>query len=179
MLFLLAILAVVASDRHPRRRDRNPDAVSPVTAAPAQEAMLGCFAALAVATAALLTWRRPVSRTVLRRRWKRRGPAAPAIPDHHRPGRSLPRFPPPTSTGSAPLSVTPDEGSGERQAGAKTDPGLGRAWDDAQDQLQPMDGTAWTYLDGKIDQALQAVQARHPGPRGPEAGARRAAETLR
>ena len=49
------------------------------------------------------------------------------------------------------------------QAGAKariTD--LESAWDNAQSRLQPMNETAWSFLDGKIDTALKAVRTGTP-----------------
>jgi len=39
-----------------------------------------------------------------------------------------------------------------------------RLWDDAKDRPRPMDGTAWAYLDEKIDEALKAVRAATPDP---------------
>jgi uncharacterized membrane-anchored protein len=49
------------------------------------------------------------------------------------------------------------------QAGAKariTD--LESAWDDDQSRLEPLDQTAWTFLDSEIDDALTAVRAPDP-----------------
>jgi uncharacterized membrane-anchored protein len=49
------------------------------------------------------------------------------------------------------------------QAAAKTSiKQLETAWDDDQATLQPLDKTAWTFLDGQIDVALQAVRAGRP-----------------
>ncbi len=49
------------------------------------------------------------------------------------------------------------------QAGAKTRiADLESAWDDAQSRLEPLDETAWTFLDSEIDDALSAVRAGHP-----------------
>jgi len=48
-------------------------------------------------------------------------------------------------------------------AGAKarvTD--LETAWDDAQSRLEPLDETAWTFLDSEIDHVLTAVRASNP-----------------
>lgn len=39
---------------------------------------------------------------------------------------------------------------------------LETAWDDAQPALEPRDGTAWTFLDSEIDDALSAVRAKQP-----------------
>jgi hypothetical protein len=41
---------------------------------------------------------------------------------------------------------------------------LEKAWDDAQDRLQPMDPTGWETLDRKIDKALKAVRTPTPDP---------------
>lgn len=39
---------------------------------------------------------------------------------------------------------------------------LETAWDDAQSRLEPLDETAWTFLDSEIDDALGAVRASNP-----------------
>jgi hypothetical protein len=39
---------------------------------------------------------------------------------------------------------------------------LETAWDDAQDKLEPLDGTAWKFLDSEIDDALTAVRDTTP-----------------
>ena len=36
------------------------------------------------------------------------------------------------------------------------------AWDNAQARLQPLNGTAWTHVDGAIDTVLRAVRSVHP-----------------
>lgn len=41
---------------------------------------------------------------------------------------------------------------------------LETAWDDAQPTLEPLDDTAWTFLDSEIDDALSAVRANTPDP---------------
>ena len=41
---------------------------------------------------------------------------------------------------------------------------LETAWDDAQDELEPMDPTGWESLDRKIDNALRAVRSTAPDP---------------
>ena len=51
------------------------------------------------------------------------------------------------------------------QAGATARIGdLETAWDDAQSRLEPLDETAWTFLDSEIDDALSAVRAGTPDP---------------
>ncbi len=39
---------------------------------------------------------------------------------------------------------------------------LERTWDEDQSRLQAMDGTAWTFLDGQVDDVLTAVRASTP-----------------
>ena len=51
------------------------------------------------------------------------------------------------------------------QAGATARIGdLETAWDDAQSRLEPLDETAWTFLDSEIDDALSAVRSGTPDP---------------
>ena len=53
--------------------------------------------------------------------------------------------------------------NGGDQAGATTRiADLETAWDDAQPTLEPIDGTAWTFLDSEIDDSLTAVRASSP-----------------
>ncbi len=56
------------------------------------------------------------------------------------------------------VSVTSGDPAG---AGAAAT-GLERRWDDDQSRLQALDGRAWTFLDGQIDDVLSAVRAKHP-----------------
>jgi hypothetical protein len=41
---------------------------------------------------------------------------------------------------------------------------LETAWDDDQAKLQPMDGSTWTAIDGRIDAVLTALRAGTPDP---------------
>ena len=51
------------------------------------------------------------------------------------------------------------------QGGARTRiTDLETAWDDAQPTLEPLDETAWTFLDSEIDDVLSAVRAGNPDP---------------
>ena len=55
------------------------------------------------------------------------------------------------------------------QAGATTRiADLETAWDDAQPTLEPLDGTAWTFLDSEIDDVLTTVRASSPDVAAPE-----------
>ena len=46
---------------------------------------------------------------------------------------------------------------------------LETAWDDAQPTLEPLDGTAWTFLDSEIDDVLTSVRASAPNTAAEEA----------
>ena len=48
-----------------------------------------------------------------------------------------------------------DAGASERITDLET------AWDDAQSRLEPLDPTAWGFLDSEIDSALRAVRSDH------------------
>jgi uncharacterized membrane-anchored protein len=52
--------------------------------------------------------------------------------------------------------------SGDQAAATARITDLESAWDDAQSRLEPLDETAWTFLDSEIDDALSAV--RDPNP---------------
>ncbi|MGB5760019.1 MAG: hypothetical protein WBM50_24105 [Acidimicrobiales bacterium] len=53
--------------------------------------------------------------------------------------------------------------NGDQTAAAARITDLETAWDDAQPTLEPLDETAWTFLDSEIDHALSAVRASQPG----------------
>jgi uncharacterized membrane-anchored protein len=52
--------------------------------------------------------------------------------------------------------------SGDQKSATTRAADLEKAWDDAQPRLEPLDGTAWTFLDSEIDAALTAVRASNP-----------------
>ena len=52
--------------------------------------------------------------------------------------------------------------SGDQGAATSRITDLETAWDDAQPQLEPLDETAWTFLDSEIDDVLGAVRASNP-----------------
>jgi uncharacterized membrane-anchored protein len=58
----------------------------------------------------------------------------------------------------AQAKVSAGDLSGAKDAATR----LESTWDDAQPRLQPADGTAWTYLDGQIDDVLTSIRADHP-----------------
>jgi uncharacterized membrane-anchored protein len=52
--------------------------------------------------------------------------------------------------------------SGDQTGATSGAKDLETTWDDAQARLQPKDGTAWTFIDGQIDDVLTAVRASQP-----------------
>jgi hypothetical protein len=54
--------------------------------------------------------------------------------------------------------------SGDQRGATARIKDLETAWDDDQPKLKPMDGNAWTYLDGRIDDVLTALRASNPDP---------------
>ena len=59
--------------------------------------------------------------------------------------------------------------SGDQAGAAARITDLETAWDDAQSRLEPLDETAWTFLDSEIDGALSAVRAGTPDSSGEQA----------
>ena len=127
--------------------------------------MLGYYAVLAVATGALLVWAADQPHTTAAASENESGGASVAAT--LAPGQSATaKFPPPdvakfrTITQDTLAKVQAGD-----QTGAKariTD--LETAWDDGQQNLEPMDETGWTVLDGQIDSALKAVRSGQPDP---------------
>ena len=133
-----------------------------VTTSPGRErVMVGYFAALAVATAGLLTWASAQPHgTAPALAEAPSGPVVETLPA----GEVTKAFPAEDLQNFRTI-VTDTLGkvSAGDQAGAKariTD--LESAWDNAQSRLQPMNETAWSFLDGKIDTALKAVRTGTP-----------------
>ena len=165
VLFLAAILATVIYLTVTRRDViDNPEATPPaaVTTSPGRErVMVGYFAALAVATAGLLTWASAQPHgTAPALAEAPSGPVVETLPA----GEVTKAFPAEDLQNFRTI-VTDTLGkvSAGDQAGAKariTD--LESAWDNAQSRLQPMNETAWSFLDGKIDTALKAVRTGTP-----------------
>ena len=54
--------------------------------------------------------------------------------------------------------------AGDQAAATARIKDLETAWDDDEATLRPMDETAWTVLDGRIDNVLKAVRASKPDP---------------
>ncbi len=128
-----------------------------------EKVMLGYFAALAVGSAALLGWASAQPHG-----------ASPAL-EKETPVTAAAELPAGSVAAAFPaadlsefrtiVDDTAAKVSAGDQSGAQariTD--LEAAWDQAQSWLEPMNATAWTFLDSKIDQALKAVRAATPDP---------------
>jgi uncharacterized membrane-anchored protein len=54
--------------------------------------------------------------------------------------------------------------AGDQEGATSRAKDLEITWDNDQPRLQPMDKTAWTYIDGQIDDVLAAVRSSQPDP---------------
>ncbi|MCV7131884.1 hypothetical protein H7J06_02705 [Mycobacterium hodleri] len=160
VIFLAAILATVIYLTVTRAdvieatgppRTQNPDR---------EKVMLGYFAAVAVATGALMTWAHAQPHGAPP------GAEAPVTITAIAPGQATAAFPAAdvatfrTLTQDMLTKVTAGDQPGAT-AGAKN---LETAWDDAQLKLKAMDGTTWTAVDGRIDAVLTSIRDAHPDP---------------
>ena len=157
-MFLAAILATVIYLTVTRRDViDNPDTTAaPVAARHAgrERVMVGYYAVLAAATAGLLTWAgaQPHGSSPA---LEAEGPSAPAV-------AALPAGQVTAAFPAADLDqfriivtdTTAKVSSGDQAGATARITDLETAWDDAEDRLRPLDGAAWTYLDGKIEGAL-------------------------
>lgn len=160
VIFLTAILATVIY-LTVTRADVITDTDAPRAADPRREkVMLGYFAAVAVATGALLTW-------------------AHAQPHAAPPGAEGPTVIVPIAAGQVSAhfpaadvttfqTITRDTLSRVQagdQAGATANAkNLETAWDEAQPRLKATDDATWTAIDGRIDAVLTAIRDPKPDP---------------
>ena len=121
--------------------------------------MLGYYAVVAVAAAALLAWAhaQPHATTGGTEEAAAATVPAVAVPAHA-------HFPPAETATFR--TVTRDTltliRAGQHDAAQNRIKDLETAWDSDQNTLQPMDPASWTIIDGRIDDALHAVRAKHP-----------------
>jgi len=176
-VFLLAILATVAYLTVTRKDvvegQEHTDAPAIATSPSRQRAMLGYFGAVAVVTAGVLVWAAAQPH------------AAPAS-DEAETGSPANQVAAPAAGSPAPVQVTPTQVTAHfpaadlaplrtitqdtlarveagNQGAAKTRvKDLETAWDKDQTKLKPMDATAWTFLDGRIDAVLTSIRAPKP-----------------
>ncbi|GAA4988822.1 hypothetical protein GCM10025734_14770 [Kitasatospora paranensis] len=163
VVFLVAILATVLYLTGSRS-----DVIEARNAAPAARAanrvreriMLGYYAVVAVATAALLVWAHQQPHAAVAGEGD--APAAASVPLS--PEQATSSFPPAEiakfRTIAADTLAKLDAGNQAAATARVTD--LEKAWDDAQPTLEPANGQAWTFLDGEIDHVLKALRATNP-----------------
>jgi uncharacterized membrane-anchored protein len=160
VIFLGAILATVVYLTVTRADViEKPDA--PRAANPGREkVMLGYFAAIAIATAALLTWANAQPHAAPP------GAEGPAVIVPIAAGQATAHFPAADVTRFRTITtgILTKVQAGDRAgatAGAKN---LETAWDDGQSKLEAMDAVTWTAIDGRIDAVLTSVREANPDP---------------
>jgi uncharacterized membrane-anchored protein len=169
-IFLSAILATVvylARTRSDVIQEPERTSTPTVTTRPARERiMLGYYAAVAVATGALLVWAagQPHATTAGAASETETGPAP--LTTTLAPGQATAHFPP---AEVAKFRTITQDTLAKVQAGDQTGAtarikDLETAWDNDQATLQSLDETGWHILDGRIDSALKAVRASTPEP---------------
>jgi uncharacterized membrane-anchored protein len=166
-IFLATILAAVVYLTLSRSDviERPDDDESPSRSAGVgrERIMHGYFAGVAAATAALLVWAAgqphaaPASA-------EEEGGSNSSVTVSLAPGQATANFPPPEV--SKFRIITHDTltkvQTGDQAGAVIRIRDLETAWDVDQASLRPMDETAWSYLDGQIDDALNAVRASNP-----------------
>jgi uncharacterized membrane-anchored protein len=165
-IFLTAILATVVYLTRTRsdvidEHDRTHTPI--VTKGPAREQiMLGYYAAVAVATGAMLVWAAGQPHATASEQETSAAPVTTTLT----PGQATAHFPPAEVAKFRTIAQdTLAKVQAGDQAGAKTRiKDLETAWDDDQATLLPLDDTAWRVLDGRIDSVLKAVRASQPDP---------------
>ena len=165
-IFLTAILATVVYLTRTRsdvidEHDRTHKPI--VTKSPARERiMLGYYAAVAVATGAMLVWAAGQPHATASEQETSAAPVTTTLT----PGQATAHFPP---AEVAKFRTIAQDTLAKVRAGDQTGAtarikDLETAWDDDQATLQPLDDTAWHVLDGRIDSVLKAVRASQPDP---------------
>jgi uncharacterized membrane-anchored protein len=164
-IFLLAILATVVYltlTRSDVIEEHERTHTPTVTTTPARERlMLGYYAVVAVATGALLVWAAGQPHATAASE-EETGEAP--VTTQLTPGEVTAHFPP---AEVAKFRTIAEDTLTKVQAGDQTGAtarikDLETAWDDDQATLRPLDATAWTVLDGRIDNVLKAVRASTP-----------------
>ena len=120
--------------------------------------MLGYYAVIAVATGALLVWAAGQPHATAASE-DESGPAP--VTTSLAPGQATAHFPPAEIANFR--TITQDTlakvQAGDQNGAAARINDLETAWDDDQATLQPLDDSAWTVLDGQIDNVLTALRA--------------------
>nr|WP_206072433.1 hypothetical protein [Antrihabitans stalactiti] len=162
VIFLTAILATVVYLTRTRRDVI--DGHEPVLAATSvtrERTMLGYYAVVAAATAALLVWANGQPHEQAASEEESGSSAMTAtLP----PGQAAASFPPAEiakfRTIAADTLTAVQEGDHAAATARVKD--LETAWDKDEATLKPMDAAGWTVLDGRIDKVLKAIRAANP-----------------
>jgi uncharacterized membrane-anchored protein len=176
VIFLVTILAaviyltlsradVIADGASSDSTTASSDSTTVATDRVRERIMLGYYAAIAVATGAVLLWAAGQPHTGQVSASEEEG-GTPSTFVVLAPGQATAKFPPTEVTKFR--TITQDtlaKIQAADQAGATARiKDLETAWDDDQATLQPMDPTGWTVLDGQIDDVLHALRASNPDP---------------
>jgi uncharacterized membrane-anchored protein len=167
VIFLSAILATVVYLTRTRSdiiEEHERIHTPTVTTRPARERiMLGYYAAVAVASGALLIWAAGQPHATAAS--EQETSAAP-VTTPLTPGEATAHFPP---ADVANFRTIAQDTLTKVQAGDQTGAtarikDLETGWDDGEATLRPLDETAWHVLDGRIDSVLKALRASQPDP---------------
>lgn len=158
VIFLAAILATVVYLTVTKADViGKPDAPRPAN--PGREkVMLGYFAAVAVATGALLTWAHAQPHGAPP------GAEGPTVITAIAPGQAAAKFP--AADVANFRAITQDMltkvQAGDQPGATASAKDLETAWDDAKPKLEAVDGATWTAIDGRIDAVLNAIRGANP-----------------
>ncbi|MEU2622056.1 hypothetical protein ABZ642_28675 [Streptomyces sp. NPDC007157] len=163
VIFLGAILATVVYLTISRSDIIETDelAQTPRAANPARERiMLGYYAVVAVATAALLVWAHHQPHAAV----ASEDDAPAPVTAHLTPKQATSPFPPAEIAKFRAIAADTlaKLNAGDQSAATTRVTDLETAWDDDQSTLEPKSGQSWHFLDGEIDQVLTALRASSP-----------------
>ncbi|MET7727798.1 COG4705 family protein [Streptomyces mirabilis] len=163
VIFLAAILATVVYLTFSRSDviETNDHTDAPRALNPARERiMLGYYAVVAVATAALLIWAHHQPHAAAASESDTPAP----VTAHLTPQQATSPFPPAEIAKFR--TITADTlaklNSGNQQAATTRVTDLETAWDDGQPTLEPKSEQSWRFLDSEIDHVLKSLRASNP-----------------
>ena len=164
VIFLTAILATVSYLSLTRADVIDKPLVVPRSGATTNQVreriMLGYFAAVTVATGAVLG----VANAQPHSAPSNESETGPTVSAPLAPGQASAKFP--ASDVANFRTITADTlaklQAGDQGGATTRIKDLETAWDDAQPRLQPIDETTWTAIDGRIDTALKALRSTTP-----------------
>ncbi|WP_329416209.1 hypothetical protein OG563_40920 [Nocardia vinacea] len=163
VLFLAAILATVVYLTRSRSDviDDPQQSFTPTTSPARERIMLGYYAIVAAFAGSLLVWAAAQPHTASAGEEET---ATAPVTSTLTPGQTTAHFPP---TEVAKFRTITQDTLAKVQAGQPKEAkarikDLETAWDQDEATLRPLDGPAWSVLDGQIDSALKAVRAGNP-----------------